>query len=332
MNNSNPLKIIIRTPNWLGDLMMSTAFIEAVLERYPNAVVDLIVRKGFEGLPLPHRGRIIPFDKKEDGVIGLGRRLKKENYDKFFVLPPSFSAALMAFLSGASEKIGYVGGGRSLLLSPRKKYLAMHRSQHLISEYLQLLDPKIDVDRYFPNLNVDEKWCEKQLDGKIGQLPERFVVFSPGAMYGPAKQWPVQYFKKLASLFSEKGIWTVVTGTDKDAKLGEIIAEGNGNVLNFCGKTGLNELIALLKKSSMLVSNDSGAMHLMSALRKPQVAIFGSTSTVWTSPKNSKSSLLTLRKSCSPCYKRECPLGHYDCLSGITPKEVFEASLKLIVI
>lgn len=328
--SNNPTKIIIRTPNWLGDLMMSTAFIEAVLEKYPAARVDLIVRKGFEGLPLPHRGEILPFDKNETGVIGFGKGLKKEAYDLFFVLPPSFSSALMAFFSGAKVRVGYAGSGRSLFLSERKTYRVKHRTQHLISEYLQLLSKDIDAQNFFPNLRVDETWCrDKSLEG-MDELPCQFVVFSPGAMYGPAKQWPIGHFQKLASLFLRKGVGVVVTGTAADRELGEKIAEHNDGVLNLCGKTKLNELIALLWKSSLLVSNDSGAMHLMSALRKPQIAIFGSTSTTWTSPKNASAKILTQNLPCAPCYKRECPFGHYDCLRGVEPEAVMEASLKLL--
>lgn len=309
---------------------MSTAFIEAVMDYYPASEVDLIVRKGFEQLPLPHRGRIISFDKKKDGVIGFGNRLKKDAYDQIFVLPPSFSSALMAFFSGASKRIGYRGAGRSFFLKPAKPYMVTHRTQHLINEYLQLLDENIETNRYFPNLRVTETWANAYLGDRMQSMPERFVVLSPGAMYGPAKQWPVGHFKDLAELFSKKGIWSVVTGTKNDYELGEVIAEGNQMVMNLCGETGLNELIALLWRSELLVSNDSGAMHLMAALRKPQVAIFGSTSTTWTSPKNKEAEIVTLGMECAPCYKRECPFGHYDCLKGVKPEEVFEISVKRI--
>ena len=121
MPESAPVKILIRTPNWLGDMVMSSGFVRAVLEAFPESQVDLIVKSGFEKIPLPHRGQIIPFDPKKETAGNFGKTLRAENYDYFYVLPPSFSAAWMAHKSKIPHRIGYSGEFISFLLSLAKK-------------------------------------------------------------------------------------------------------------------------------------------------------------------------------------------------------------------
>jgi heptosyltransferase-2 len=317
-------KILIRTPNWLGDLMMSTAFIKEVLLRFPAAQVDLVVKKGFEGIPLPHRGNVLPFDKQSVSAYRFGKELRKASYQRFYILPPSFSAAVMAFAANVPERIGYSGNLRRLLLNRPKHYLQKHRSRHLITEYLQLLDDRQSTSEAFPGLNIDQNWVEQTLATMFATLPASFVCIAPGVIYGSAKQWPVAYFKTLVAKLEASGERVVLIGTGHDNSLGEQLSHGLQRVLNLCGRTDLNQLIAVLAKAKALVSNDSGTMHVMAALQKPQVAIFGSTSSVWTGPVNQKAKIVHLNLECSPCYQRKCPLGHTNCLNQILPDKVWE--------
>src|SRR5512139_3820900 len=127
----NPGRIVVRAPNWLGDLMMATGALRAILERWPDAEVDLVVRAGHEALPLPRRGRAIPFDETRMSAGAFGAALAGSGYDRFYVLPPSFSAAWMAFRSRVPERIGYRGQFRGPLLSPALSHRARPRSVHL---------------------------------------------------------------------------------------------------------------------------------------------------------------------------------------------------------
>lgn len=321
----SPKKIIIRTPNWLGDLMMSTAFINAVLTEFPEADVDLIVKAGFETIPLPHRGRIIPFDKRKESPVQFGKGLRDQEYDIFYVLPPSFSSALMAFSSKVSLRIGYTGSFRGFLLKPGIHFKKEHRSQHLVAEYLCLIDEQLELGEFYPELSISETWVEQNVSDISESLPQNFITIAPGVIFGPAKQWPVSYFKELVSSLRDKGENIVVIGTNNDYELGHFLSESDDGITNLCGETTLNQLIAVLSKSSLLVSNDSGTMHIMAALQKPQVAIFGSTSTIWTSPVNKKADILTLEFECSPCYNRKCRLGHTNCLNDLMPETVINA-------
>ena len=302
--------------------MMSSAFIRAVLKLYPQASIDLIVKQGFEQIPLPHRGKILPFDKRTINAYAFGKRLRSEGYDTIFVLPPSFSSALMAFSAQIPNRIGYKGNFRGLFLNQGKRYQQKHRSQHLVEEYLQLLEENVPLSEIEPGLEINQEWVQKQLGKGFENLPDSFVCIAPGVIYGPAKQWPVLHFKKLITELVEQDEKVVIIGTANDATLAENLVDQTSNIISICGKTNLLQLIAVLAKSKVLVSNDSGTMHVMAALQKPQVAIFGSTSTTWTGPINRNAEVIDLDIECSPCFKRECPYGHYDCLTKISPELV----------
>ena len=328
-----PTSIIVRTPNWLGDLLMSTAFLQAVLARFPEAPLDLIVRKGFEVLPLPHRGRIIPYDKGAQGPGSFGAGLRRRGYSHFFVLPPSLSSAWMAFRSGVPRRIGYGGGGRGWLLRPALAYRHPHRSVHLTSEYLGLLGPwggwESGECSRAPGLAADEQWIERHLPSAVRDLGP-FVVLAPGAEFGPAKQWPIAHFAELAGTLEKEGRRVVVMGLGKDREAGERILAGCPGGLNLCGETDLPAVVALVARSALLVSNDSGAMHIGAALRRPQIALFGSSNPAWTAPLNPHAAVEYLGLDCGPCYRRVCPLGHTDCLGQISSETVFQDARKLL--
>ncbi|MCP4296243.1 MAG: lipopolysaccharide heptosyltransferase II [Proteobacteria bacterium] len=319
---SKPEKILIRTPNWLGDLMMSVAFIQHVLRKHPDSTVDLIVKKGFEKIPLPHRGDLLVFEKKTTSLFKFGTFLNARKYDCIFILPPSFSSALMAFIAKIPIRVGYRGHFRSIMLSPSKAYKKKHRSEHIIKEYLDLLEDDVKTELLWPQLELSHDWItEKTTNIKIAQ---NSICLAPGAIYGPAKQWPVNHFKEIASLLANEGHKVTIVGTQSDFQDGEIIRADSPGVNNLCGKTDLPQLIALLATSRLLISNDSGAMHIMAALQKPQIAIFGSTSSTWTGPMNRNARIVSVNLDCSPCFSRTCPEKHYKCQKNVTPDLVLK--------
>ena len=329
------MKIVIRTPNWLGDLMMSTAFIHAVMDQHPHARVDLIVKVGYEQIPLPHRGQMLVYDKQRQPAGSFGLSLKKEGYDRFYVLPSSFSSAWMAFCSRVPERIGYGGIFRRVLLHPAQSYKRPPRTRHLVEEYLDLLQYQtgtkpIPANKIFPRLYVSPEWIEKQLVEISKDLPENYVVFATGAIYGPAKQWPVEYYRKLAKQLVKIGYPLLLLGTKADHEDGERISEASHSIRNWCGKTSLTELIALLARARLLISNDSGSMHIMTALQRPQIAIFGSTCPTWTGPLNPEANVFYQSLHCSPCFQRQCRFGHYNCLRYIQPEDVLRKAQQLL--
>ncbi len=326
-----PTALLVRTPNWLGDLLVSTSFIQAALQCFPAARVDLVVRRGLEDLPLPHRGTILTFDRHAESAGAFGSRLKGRGYSHLFVLPPSFSAAWMAFRSRVPRRIGYRGQARGWLLRPAHDHRHPPRSVHLAQEYLDLLRPWMQATAaQFPaRLALPPGWAEAHRPAELAaQAP--FVLLAPGAEYGPAKQWPGEYYRETAVALHGAGWRVVLVGLAKERALAENIVQGLPEGLNLCGKTGLKALTALLAGAALLISNDSGAMHLAAALGLPQLALFGSTNPDWTAPLNPRAELLYRAEPCSPCYARVCPLGHLRCLVDLRPEGVIARALQLL--
>lgn len=329
--SAEPSAIAVRTPNWLGDLMMSTGFLQALLKRFPDVPIDLIVRKEFEEIPLPHRGRILPFDRGQMSAGQFGKRLRGRGYSHFFVLPPSFSSAWMAYHSGVPVRVGHRGGWRKLLLRPAIAARARPRSRHLVLEYMDLLQPW-DVSAEQPpplHLPADDAWCARHAP-EAARDAGRYVVIAPGAEYGPAKQWPLKSYKALARGLGNTGRTVIIVGLAKDRDAAEAIISDCPQGLNLCGQTSLLNLIALLGRAALLVSNDSGAMHIGAALGIGQIALFGSSNPTWTAPLNPRAAVIYRGLSCSPCYARVCPLGHTNCLQEITPEAVLDKSVQLL--
>ncbi len=307
---------------------MATGVLRAIIERWPAASVDLIVRAGHEALPLPRRGRVIPFDPGTISAGAFGARLRQARYDRFYVLPPSFSAAWMAWRSGVPERVGHRGHFRARLLRRPLAPRAPARSVHLTREYLDLVDPALEIDCYPPRIDLPSGWPAEQLSRICRALPDRFVAIAPGAVYGPAKSWPAERYRELArELRDRAGTPVVLLGTREEHALAEEVRGDEGGILNWCGTTDLPGLVAVLSRAALLVSNDSGAMHVMAALGRPQVAIFGSTSPVWTAPINAKAVVVTRGQECAPCFARTCRYGHYDCVRKIPASEVLAAAL-----
>ena len=256
------------------------------------------------------------------GRKALGCRLAKADFQQAYVLPNSWKSALAPFFAKIPERIGYHGEARYFLLNRRFPKSALPR---LVDRYAALAG---DFATPTPEPRLTSSPEQQQAVRTALGLPQDAapVVFCPGAEYGPAKRWPISHYAALAKML-DKPVWII--GSHKDAPVGEEIERlSEGAARNLCGRTHLEQAIDLIAGAHAVVSNDSGLMHVAAALDRPMVALYGSSSPGYTPPLSQRATILSLGLDCSPCFKRECPLGPPDtlrCLEDIAPGHVLAA-------
>ncbi|MBZ0091014.1 MAG: lipopolysaccharide heptosyltransferase II [Sulfuricellaceae bacterium] len=317
---------------------MAQPMLRRLKERSPDSIINIFaapwVAPVLERMAEVHRIVLNPFGHGDLNLRGrwqFGRQLRLDGYDQAIVLPNSLKSALIPFFAGIPLRTGYVGELRYGLLNDARP-LDKHHLPLLVERFSALAGERESPSRHtspYPYLQSTQDQQHAALS-RLGLAPQKPVaVFCPGAEYGPAKRWPATHFAELAKQLSQSHeIWLL--GSGKDAAIGEEIALlSNGAARNLCGKTGLGDAIDLLAAADQVVSNDSGLMHIAAALDKPLLALFGSSSPGYTPPLSKKASVLSLNLPCSPCFKRECPLGHLDCLQKLTPQRVYEEMAKL---
>jgi heptosyltransferase-2 len=254
------------------------------------------------------------------GRRSLGRRLADSGFDQAVVLPNSWKSALVPFFARIRERIGYHGEARYILLNRRFPKSTLPR---LVDRYAALAGS-------FKNPTPEPRLTsttgqQLAVRAALGLPPDAApVVFCPGAEYGPAKRWPIHHFAHLATLLAQRPATPVwIVGSHKDAPVGaEIEKLAGGGALNLCGRTSLEQAIDLIAGARVVVTNDSGLMHVAAALDRPLVALYGSSRPGYTPPLSTHAKILSLGLECSPCFKRECPLKHLRCLEDISPDRV----------
>jgi len=324
--------MLVRTPNWLGDALMATPVyynLSQVGKVYLFGHKNFI--KLFSHFP---NAEIISYDPSDffKNIKILREVIERERIKQGLLLTNSFSSALLYFLARVKERIGYKGDLRDLLLT--KAVDKPKKPVHQVDFYLHLLEalriPIVSRELYFPvNESLLARAKKVLREFKIDDGAP-YVVFAPGAAYGPAKKWPLEYFKEVAKWLSSQGISVLVLGGRAEFSDGEFIIQGIKSAYNLCGKTLIEDLPGIFHGAKALISNDSGLMHLGAALRIPQIAIFGSTSPELTGPKNPRAIVLKKDFPCSPCFQRTCKNEDYRCLKSITPEEVLKSLAKLM--
>lgn len=325
-------KILVIAPSWVGDCMLMQPMLHRLQQRHAGARIDVLAPQWTEKLlrqiPEIHDVIVNPFLHGAFELLArrrLGVQLREAQYDQAIVLPNSWKSALIPFFSGIPVRTGYVGEMRYGLLNDARK-LNKNKLPLMVERFAQLAEaPLIEIPRPLssPHLQVSETQRTQTLSKLELTLEKPVAVFCPGAEYGPAKRWPPQYYAELAQYLRARGYAIWLIGSPKDKEVADkIVALGNEPCRNLCGATDLAEAIALISCADLVVSNDSGLMHIAAALDRPMVAIFGSSSPQFTPPLSEKAQVLRLDLPCSPCFKRECPLGHFNCMIKLPPKEV----------
>lgn len=311
-------------PNWIGDFVMATPVLEGLKEKFPKSQITVICR-GQTGELLhkhPHIDEIVTIDsgkrfapKTTEGK-DLISELRKGGFDLGVVLPRSFSTAWVFSWGGVKEVIGFSGRGRWFLLSSSVKY--PKEGEHLVETYQRLTKTN-----FSPKLFIPPKKKE------IGKC---LIGVNPGAAYGQAKCWlPDRFRAVIEQLLEIPGIEIRVYGDQNGKEVADVICAGfDHRVVNLAGKTSLYELTQEISALDVLLTNDSGPMHIAQALEVPLVALFGSTSSETTGPYK-WGQVIHKRVECSPCYLRQCPID-FRCMKGIEVDEVVKTIKRQLLV
>jgi heptosyltransferase-2 len=323
---------LIIAPQWIGDAVMTEPLLRRLHARGERLTVGALPWVAPVYRAMPQVADVIEFPFAHGGLQFKARRALAKGmegqFDKAYVLPNSLKSALLPLLARIPQRIGYLGEARVGLLTHR---LGNPKSKPPMVAFYSALSGESGLEGDRPQLQVDPAAVRQTLQ-RLGLQQGGFVVFAPGAEFGPAKRWPAAHFAELAARLD---LPVVLLGSGKEAALcDEIAAPANavqaGKCLNLAGKTSLPEALSLIASSHSTVSNDSGLMHVAAALGVPQVAIFGSSSPLHTPPLSDKARVLWLKDDpayqppldCAPCFSRECPLGHTRCLNDISAERV----------
>ncbi|MCB9769297.1 MAG: lipopolysaccharide heptosyltransferase II [Candidatus Omnitrophica bacterium] len=317
------MKTLIRLPNWIGDAVMATPMIRAVI-RDPSTSSCAVwgppkVATLFHHFP--DIDRVLEIDSKQEP--DRLEEIRGEAFERIYLLPNSYSSAKEAKSLEIPERIGYRTQWRGSLLTHGVWCGSRIRNLRMAEYYLHLLPEAVRelAEGPIPNLAVseEEKTSIQEKLGTIAIGETTLVGMAPGAAFGPAKQWFIENFQALARSLVDEAISIAILGGPDEVEAGEYILDGLPESLsvNLAGKTTIREMMAALVHCRLVVTNDSGPMHIADALGTPTVAIFGSTDSSWTGPRRDHHQVLQSNAPCNPCFLRECPIG-YPCMKGIT--------------
>jgi len=360
-------KILLKMPNWVGDCVMATPAIAWLLDALPEAQIHAVARPGvasvLEGHPWLHRLWALDIRKASPAE---SEELKQQQYDAVVLFTNSLSSAWVAWKLGARHRIGYARGGRSLLLTRRLRYNKLEWQtrtprplskksipgprqekppppHHMVAYYLGLVDAAVEALQageqrvpsiYTPplllhvtgtaDLAVDQLLARHNLTGK------RLIGLNPGAAYGGAKRWPVERLASVADLLATPDTAFISTASPAESPFTDIIAQHTQQPIHRLGEeVDLAGLTGLISRLALLITNDSGPMHIAAAVQTPTVAIFGPTDWNVTYPYSPHAVVVRQSPDCAPCFLRECPIDH-RCMRDITAEEVARAARALL--
>lgn len=327
-------KILIVGPSWVGDMVMSQSLFIYLKKTRPGVAIDVLAPAWSEPIltrmPEVRRTIATPLVHGELGLgkrYRLGRKLRSKNYQQAILLPNSLKSAFIPYFASISRRTGWRGEMRYGLLNDIRRLdeialpLMVQRFVALGQEPGEPLPEDIPP----PALVVDSVQAEtcRSRFGLDSDKP--ILALCPGAEFGPAKCWPPEHYAQIAQDYLDKGWQIALYGSVNDKLVtGQIREQCRSHPLCFdlAGRTELAEAVDLLSLSAAVLSNDSGLMHIASALGCPLLVIYGATSASFTPPLSENAQVILPAIECAPCFKRECPLGHHRCMKNTSPLQV----------
>jgi heptosyltransferase-2 len=335
-------KVLLVAPNWLGDAVLSLPAIEGSITLYSGSEVTVLARSAVAQVFSVVRPGLRVFEYERGGGIGrplsllkLGRRLRRESFQLAVLLPNSLSSAILTWIAGIPERIGYDTDCRGWLLTDRLRDRRKKRGLHQVDYYIQLVQSLgATIKDRIPRLQLQPHLTEggQYLLAEQGiEQDELLIGIHPGAAYGEAKRWFPARFAAVIDGLQQPGRQILLLGGAGEEELADqIISSTRSPVINLVGKTTIAEVAAIIRRCGLFLSNDSGLMHMAAALGIPQVALFGSSDPQKTAPLNDRAVVIHPEHvSCTPCFRSECPRD-LECMDAITVEEVCQAAEALL--
>ena len=335
-------RTLIISPNWIGDAVMAQPLLQLLRAAHPGRPIDVLAPPAVspvwrqmaevdEVLETPFRHGALQLKERWK----YARLLRQRGYADAYVLPNTIKYALIPWLAGIRRRVGYKGESRHGLIN------VMHHDETpprpMVAFYAALATPPVGAQRAAlraalprPRMVASPEQIAAvcQRTGIAAERP--LVAFAPGAEFGGAKRWPARHFAGLAQaiLARDPSTQIALLGSPKDKEACAEVAAGlpaDAAVFNLAGVTSLQEAIALIARAAAVVANDSGLLHIASALNRPVVALYGPTDPDHAPPFSDLAASISLRLDCAPCKQRECPLGHQDCMVKLAPELVWQS-------
>lgn len=338
-------KILVVAPAWVGDMVMAQSLFKTLKAQDPETRIDVLANDWTRPLlarmpevtythtmPIGH-GRLAFRERYR-----VGQLLKPEAYTQAILLPNSWKSALIPWWANIPRRTGFLGEYRFGVVNDWR-VLNKQKLPRIIDRFAALAferdKPFNTTEVPYPQLQVTEnaafavaqKFC-------VDYSPaQKILAICPGSEFGSAKRWTPEHYAALSALKQQEGWRVWIFGSEKDSTVAiQIQQQLKVPALDLCGKTRLDEALDLLSLASVVVSNDSGLMHIAAALNKPVVAIYGPTDPNFAPPLGSPVRSISLSLDCSPCAQRECPLGHHRCMRDLEPRRVLNAIEELLKI
>lgn len=331
------MKILITGPAWVGDMVMAQTLFKWLKQRYPDSEIDVLasarIKPLLDRMPEIHESLDSPFSHGELRLVDryrLGISLRKRHYDQAIVLSNSYKSALIPYFAKVLRRTGWIGEMRYGLLNDVRRLSKQHLPQ-MIQRFIALgleKDEPLPTELPYPQLQILVSSVDTTLNRLSLSKPDALILaLCPGSEFGPSKRWPVDYYADVAKAKLSEGWRVWLFGSAKDKIITDSIAAlTEHQAENLAGMTGLNEAIDLLSLASLVITNDSGLMHIAAALGRSLVVIYGSTSPEFTPPLSKKAQILKSKLLCSPCFKRACPYGHHYCMKKLKPEQVLQSA------
>lgn len=329
-------------PSWIGDMVIAQSMFMVMHMCNPSRSIDVVAPAWSAPLlaRMPEVRDLVDLQVGH-GELGLRKRfrlskqLRSKQYESALILPNSYKSALLPWLTAIRKRTGYRGEYRYGLINDMRPFDPA-KMPALVQRFVALAMEKGNIpsldDCPVPRLRVDQQARVVALEALGLSLEKPILALCPGAEYGRAKRWPPAHYAAVARYFRARGYQIWVFGGPNDREITRLVCEDAGpECIDLAGKTTLEQAIDLLSLSSVVVTNDSGLMHIAAAVDVPIVAIYGSSDPVYTPPLSTKSRIERLNLFCSPCFKRDCPLKHFDCLRGVHPDRVIHIIEDLLV-